>query len=687
MKNTIFDLRMKSNNKYRLVFFFAILCFLYCLIIRCFIDYSIDYLIRFFISQLFLVYLPGLCIAISVSKTQTNVNIIFMGYSIGYGITIIEYIVLYLFNIQKFVVILSLFIVGLSIYYFVKNKDIQVINDKYEISIIGFILIFIVVCLVSYVWMNFSPKFSSQGKMETFRDLQFWCSNVVSLKQSFLPSAAYFSEGTLFYHYFSNINIAFLSKLTRIDIYSLSFVFFPFTKSILLVGGIYFLLNQFTLNKWKIIIMTTILFMSGYENKAMVSYVSHVIYDSFGFDIGYAFGFWYIATFIWMIQDEKINAKKCMLNILMWFVCCGSKGPIASIIIIVPFMYCCLWLFRKKIKQAFLYGGCVFSIFVFINVICVNIMRLFNSSNDKVYNLESISLYSLNEIILNKQNGLLYGIIHAYIFKLFNMHPVLFIVTVVDILIFVYLLYKKRIYGKTFILVTMILTMIVGNVLGIHINAGGRSEMYFSMATFIPCCVFNAVIIEEYWIKIFQNAKWKRIIEISILFLCVWGVYMYLFETGLVEALSEGNKRIKGKGSFIEDEENHIFFEDEMNVCIWIRDNTPEESVIINDRTTVGNQNRFYYYDIFSERIQYLESTDLIAYVDSNDIDNMQEEIQRRMELSKKLYDNDESALQEVKEDDVDYIIQNRQITPEFVITDGLEEVYSSGDMVVYRIL
>ena len=59
-----------------------------------------------------------------------------------------------------------------------------------------------------------------------------------------------------------------------------------------------------------------------------------------GLALGCAFAFWYLATFILLIRKERFEFQLCGLNLLFWFVCCGIKGPVAIVVIFIPFFYC-----------------------------------------------------------------------------------------------------------------------------------------------------------------------------------------------------------------------------------------------------------------------------------------------------------------------------------------------------------
>lgn len=226
--------------------------------------------------------------------------------------------------------------------------------------------------------------------------------------------------------------------------------------------------------------------------------------------------------------------------------------------------------------------------------------------------------------------------------------------------------------------------------MGVIVNAGGRSEGYFTITASLIAIIFDAVVIEQGWqeVKIREKFFRCRFARLALVCLGLYGVYYMSFASGfggLAKSLKSGYDMTRGDGNFDE----LTFSLDEANACTWIKEHTDRETIVINDRSTIGGDTDSYYYSCFSERSSYFEGAGLLIYLDlDNKETTMQEEADRRMNLAVRLYGNDIAAIEELREDGVRYVIQNDQITPGFQYKgELLEERYVSGDITVYEIL
>ena len=681
---------IKKNDQLKIFIIFASLCIGFALITKAFFGLDERTLITYVLSQIFFVFLPGISIVFSFYNRKSCWEAITLGYSIGYGINILEYLVIYSIHLEKWSThILFVISVFLVILLFIKKNNVS-FDFKLDEPFLFIFLVYLLINIIAYSGNAVSPWSNSQGITELPRDVQFWCSNAVSLKNSFLPNATFLNGSKLFYHYFSSLHIGFLSRLTGIDVYSLAFTLYPFGKCLIFVGAINYLLNQINIEKIKIFLMATILFMTGNEAVSIVTYTWSTIENPFGCDLGIAFGIWYIATFIELIKERKFETHFLIINLLMWFVCCGVKAPIASVLIFVPFFFCCAWLINRKIAKAVLYGGAIVGIFLLINIICAGMFRMFSGKTTMRGGEIGIKIYPLESIIKFSKMGDFVGVVHAIIYEMYFAHPVLFITSVFNFVILIVLLIKKQISKDAiFNSIVMLVTTIIGNIMRVFIDAGGHSEIYFSMASFITAVTFNGIVIKE-WLPTIakRNPNRARMVQAATTVLALYGAFLMIFMSnagGLLYFLYEGYNRINGDGSFSE----KSYSLDEANVSKWIRENTDDNAIVINDRDIIGSDAGDYYTGIFTERAQYMESADLIFYIDLNDSRlTTKDEVFRRVALASGLFANDYSVMNTLKNEGVTYIIQNNGITPDFQYDeDYLEPVYSSGGSTVYKVL
>lgn len=676
---------------------FAILCILYCIVIKIFFHTSDEILFRYFLCQLLIVFVPGYALVKLIDFQGTLIEKISISYTVGYTLNIIEYLIVYGLRFQRFALLFGIIVAIISTIFIYKRAD-KTVNESFSNAVLDqdwhlLLLLFIIylfINIMAYSGNAISPLIGKE-MTEFPRDVQFWCSNAVALKIDFPPTPTYLDGSILYYHYFSSLQIAYLSQISGIDVFTLSFTLFSFGKCIMLLGGVNYLLNVIGApSRSKIFYFAAILFMTGEEVKSFVTGLWHTIQAPFGFDIGYALGMWFLGILIVQWKSEKFNSRLFGLCMLFWMTLTGVKAPISMVLIFAAAIFCFIWLMCKNYKNAFGYGGCIVGIFLVVSIVFAGAMRVANGDYEGVSG-KLLSFYSLQDVLTVRHSNVILSLIYTIIQKIYYTHPVLLLVTCASSALAIYYLWRKKLEWKECILaIVMLITTCIGLFMGIFIFAGGKSEMYFSMAAFIPCIAYDA----ELWRlfvdkKLISSIKQLRICALGIFAVSLIGIYNMLFNAyidGLVTALSDGNKKIHGDYLFPEDSFNR----DEALACIWIRDNTDGKAMVVNDRSVIGGKYNDYYVGIFSERQQYLEASDLIYIVELDDLYNttIMEEVSRRSFNIMSMYYNEISAFEQLKNEGVDYIIQNQMYTPNFIPNNSLVELqYRSGDVSVYKIL
>lgn len=264
---------IENTIKLRIITIFVCLCLGFCLIIKVLFGLDERTLITYLFSQIFFVFLPGICIVFNFFNRKSCWEAITLGYAIGYGINILEYLVIYTLNLEKWSSHILIVVAVILVVLLLTKKNNVCFDFNTDESFFLLFLVYLLINIVAYSGNAVSPWSTSQGVTELPRDVQFWCSNAVSLKNSFLPNATFLTGSKLYYHYFSSLHIGFLSRLTGIDVFSLAFTLYPFGKCLIFVGAINYLLNQLKVENLKIFLMATILFMTG---KEAISIVDHV---------------------------------------------------------------------------------------------------------------------------------------------------------------------------------------------------------------------------------------------------------------------------------------------------------------------------------------------------------------------------------------------------------------------------
>ncbi|MCR4678883.1 MAG: hypothetical protein K5679_09020 [Lachnospiraceae bacterium] len=670
---------------------FALLAIVFGLVIKGFFGITNIIFAKYVFTQCFLIMVPGMvCVKYLLGdKIKSVINWISLSYAFGYALNLLEYIIIWGLKLQQFataiMAIVTVFLCFLWFFKPIKVELDEVKNDDY--AMLFLFMIYMVINVIAYSGNNISP-FSRGGGTTITRDVQFWCANAVSLKKSFLPQSAFFSGTTFFYHYFSSMQIAFISQVSGIPVFDLAFTWFSFGKSILLVGSLNYLIDRYKFGPIKYLFHLCILFMTGWEMKPVVTFLWHLNYNPFGFDIGFAYGLLLVAFVLELIENPKFELRKFIAVMLIWITLTGAKGPIAALLILVPGLACFMWLFQKKFKMAFGYGVSFLVVFTVVNIFCVGIIRVLNhTAESQAANVGAIR--TIQEIVAGTPypNSFKF-VIPALIWHAFYSHPVIFILSVISIILLMWLLFSKRIdlksCGKIWILLAVAM---IGFALGRFYNAGGRSEMYFTMAAYIPWLAFDLEVYNEAINRGMVDIKWMAFTYKSVFVLMsLIGIYCWAFtdyQGGIITPLSTGYHRIQGNYGLSAD--SGTFTEREAQACVWIRENTSSDSVVQSNRF-ISYPSGSYFVSIFSERIQYLEESFLIYYSDTgiDEIGAESKEVERRSELISKAYSGNIDALNQLVEEGVDYFIQDNLLGEDRLADMGLTEIFNQNDIVIY---
>lgn len=670
---------------------FLLLITVFGIIINRFFDMAGVTLVKYILVQCLVVLAQGMvCVKYTFGDKETSViHWITLSYALGYALNILEYIIIWVLNLQQYATyIVTIIVIIVCFLWFYKPIEIEFEGIKKDSYIILTIfMVYMVINIITYSGYNISPFVDYDGT-SIVRDMQFWCDNAVALKRAFLPQSAYFSGTTFFYHYFSSIHVAFISQISGIPVFDVAFSLFVFGKCVLLIGALNYLIDRYRFGNLKYLFYACMLFMTGWEVKSVVTYSWHLTYNPFGFDIGFAFGIWFMAFFLNLIDNPEYRFREFCATMLIWIVLVGAKGPIAALLIIVPGLICFWWLFQKKFRRAFGYGIPILATFIIINVFCVGIIRVLNHTAEaKVENIGGFR--TIYEVIAETPYAVRYrNIVPSLVWSTFYSHPALFLISAINTIIMIWLLISKRVRIKDCLKIGILLFAIaVGVILGRFYNAGGHSEMYFTMAAYIPCLAYNLEICGELYDEIEKKSKWMygTYKAFFVLFSLI-GIYCWCFTDytgGAIKYIKTGYNRICGKWE--NESGSNSFSKREAEACVWIRDNTPQDSIIQSNRF-MNYPSGSYFMGIFTERIQYLEETFLIYYCDLGIEEPCIEsrETERRSEIINRAYNGDLDAMNQLIDEGVDYFVQDNQLDDDELSSMGLREVYKQNDIVIY---
>lgn len=619
--------------------------------------------LSFFAVQVLFLYMPGYALSAWILRPMAPLVRVGVSYAFGYAINLVEYLVAYTLLAKA---ALAVAVVVSVVAFIAILLAPRVEDDAFSVwdAVIAFLFVaFLGICIVAYAGANSSPYSSDQG-ITMNRDMQFWISNAVGCKLSFPPPAAYMSGQTLFYHYFSSMQTAFLSKISSLPVFDLAVTFFPFGKSIMLVGALAYLVDCFkpeTGVGYRWFFLALLLFTTGVEDLSIVTYSQHILWNPFGFDVGMALGCAFLATMIQQWRHGAFDWRLFLAALLFWGSCVGTKGPIAAVLLVSVGLFCVSWLFSKRWRCAFVYGLCSLGLFLFISVFVAGAFSYASvDAGGHGIGFRSIESFA-------GDNGFIGAALGQIILLAWFAHPVLVSLVCVTIVLFVFCIVRRRIgFNEALLASNMLFTMVIGMLLGVLVDAGGHSEMYFSMAAFIPAMAFVLCVLSAFLeaMPVQSSVIMERGLNVIFAILLALGGYCFFIEGhrgyAVKDALGNGVARLAGQDS----SDDVAFSFDEANAARWIRDNTSDDSVIATSRGPVNGENRIYYYSVFSERQQYMETDDLLTYVrDLASSEKVTDESTCRQEVVREAFSGNEAAIEELSADGVGYIVDDARFT------------------------
>jgi len=643
--------------------------------------------------QVFITFLPGLGLyTLLFPDKKSWPNVIFISYALGYSINILEYFITKPLGSNLLVIIFSYVVSLLAVYALIKKplacKELamkKVFGNKMAVLF----LLFVLLQVYLYVLPNAAPELVGSTLID--KDNQYWMNNSVSLLIKFPAENVFLAGLPLFYHYFSSVHIAFSSILSGINIYNLTITLYPVTRSLIMIGGVSYMLDTLgAKKKQKLFLMVVLFFSTGFELLVRVSDISHFITNPFGMGIGIGLAAFFISIFIEALKksDEKFNWRLFIAAILFYAILVGVKSPVATIISIIPAVVCIVWLFQKKFKYAFIYGITIVLIFLIISIFCCGLLDVFGDT-DSVYDIRVRTMIEMGRVWLTPNMYINAAVSSLLFFVLAQ--PILAILFVAAFVKYIADIVRKKIDSTEIIIRTaFIATALVGILFWLVFMLIGGSEMYFIMSAYLPIAALSIAVTKFTYKKSSNIFRWLAGVFFAVLLMVQ--VLLALNTTYYVnKTVYVANKNIVKivEGNNAEPMPENIasgtLQKSDAEALYWIRDNTPIDSMIASDRATYEAQengsNRYFYFAAFAQRQMYVEGTSVL-----NLNKGTGHQVRARQYLIKDFFSNVDGAYDKLIEAGVDYIVQTKWLTPDFVPYDGLELVYSTKTINVYKV-
>lgn len=694
---------MEYESLERKIYFILVILVSLLLCIGTVIFFNIPFgvLFLFLCCCIFIILLPGIAIWNSLNiGIYSSITSICISFAIGYALLIVQYFFAMLWNSDTSFYLVSFFsslISAIKIVIIDLKKKRVLIAHRTGLDWIALFFFFFLLFINIFSYAANHIGTDVIAEFRCHRDIAYWVNNTVALKISFPADNLFFYGNRLYYHYFSNIPIAFISRISNIDVFSLSFPLYPVIRTSIMMGGTLALIEVITKKvEYKILGIILLVLSTGPETVTFLTFIHAIVYKPIGLDMAYAYSLLFVSVVIVMWQEVNTNLITGIVGVLFFSMSLGCKGPVALVTLVIVGILCLFWLFENKILRAIAFGTALLGAFSLIGAFCLGVFKVLSDDKNVLWRIQ---FYDREHIIMNLHEGegiwpIIIDFVHKNIILVLSTKYFLAFRTTFFLLVsllFVLIICKERILlesQKVILLCSALISLVFGLFMWTMINAGGYSEGQFGMASRIPATLAVLIILEMYNNRIREDYKWSRCRLKSIIILCTVVLLLtdlntFLFggyeRAGVVKSSYRGIKKTKG---VVYPEENELIInKDVVSGLRWLRDNTSENSVIVSDRATINGESNYYLYGIFSERQQYLEGTDMIS-TDSI----IQQEVERRKDLIKRgYYDSDKNAIDDMIREGVDYFVSTKNISPWFNSDKvGLKKIYENEGIVVY---
>ncbi len=534
------------------------------------------------------------------------------------------------------------------------------------IGILAIIVLFLI-CLIVY---SMRWALTEQGK-DFHNDLLFWIGNTIALKEQFLPIDFRALYGGYKYHYLGSMQQAVAAIVTDMPVFNLA-VRYSYIGGVLIFGlaSGCFVMRVVKNSKAVLFTLFLVMFATGWECLAGVTYLWHIYMVPMSFEI--ALGFEFVILLLVIIQNSEKRVNLYILTAVAFYlaVCTGTKGPSGMFVVCGIGIMCIYWMFvRKEYTKSLLYGVVTLASFGFVYVsllatrqqgyVMVSAAEVAGSVSEAAQAVDAV------QVLYGKLSSAAMWLV-GYFRYIFLVNPWTFVPA---ILFSIYQIVRRAISIEQII---MLVLVVIGSILGYHIQYEGASQMYFTLAV----CPFAAVLAGTGVDNIFNlcemTGKFRKIM-VNSTFVILLFVIGYVTITGNCKRRLSDHIRIGL--AILRDEPyeqtgwNWIMSQNEYQAYDWIRENTETDAVFLSDTFFINGYHSYYYPGVFTERR-------IFFYRNDGDI-----------EPGRACYDGDERAVGILKEKGIDYIIQNKYRSPGFRLSETLgENVFENEEMAVYKL-
>ncbi|MEG1016203.1 MAG: hypothetical protein RSE36_00190 [Oscillospiraceae bacterium] len=648
-------------------------------------------LLKFIAFQILAVAAPGFALCKLLRLRQTPLVSLVTSYALGLCSLIALYFLFVPLGLSSYVpyAVAALSAMSIAVLFFKRRHHLSEAPDCGEL---GIALIFCALAaaltfiLLSCTYLN--PALS--GAHYYFHDTINGVATTTSAANSF-PMTFLQMSGTYYpYHIFFFCYNAVMKLCLNINSFDITTKLSLITIVPMIAAATVALAKRVThSNLWTALAAAFVLLIP------MPGYLHFLYIDTIGYPLGLGFGI--LALLFFIIGEEtdcKVLSRYHVLSAVFLVGCVGAKGPIA-VAFVFGICFALLLRFVRTRMLSIIPRGLLYAVLFFSSY-----LLLYGGAADN-----SMSFLPLKQALGTSFSQNIYGTVPDFLFKLLSaMHysimlsPLIF-AAFLAALIFLFAHIKK----STALVDFFVGAALAGYVLINMFQQMGSSEQYFLTASYpvavilLVFCAKSAFDSKNKYCKITAGLA----VCASFLFFgylhvpaavgSVWGGNSGPYNSGLCGAARYSrfsDKRMLTEADIAADPKVYelrgiVTSSLEYESLIWLRDNTPADSVIADGHYILNN--KYFCGSAFSERSYYLEGWGFVTMEDSNK--NTAEKVRRDAYLRFFFQGEDEGYLLLMAREGCDYVVISQIVNPGLYLSDKYcDEVFKNSEVAIYKL-
>lgn len=647
--------------------------------------------LSYFLGQIVFVLIPGMAMGAIFSVAHEKIKYICLSYFLGIFLSLVCYVIVYLLNLQDYLLYL---LIGVSVLSFValykKRTFFSTLKTNNSgAAVLSITTAVLLIMILSYtIFNNFKPDYTPNTTY--YQDMLFNTGNITALYLDFPPQDIRNLGFSFNYNYLYCMFLAVFKNIFGIPSFDLNFKLFPVTQIILFASSLYILFRKYFKNMvWVAVAIMLTLFADEYL-------FAHVMWAAFSTSFGLVMcmlSIYFFLRYTDNMETAKIKDKNFWMAILFFGMTSFAKSTFALVLLAGLGVILLYQLFRKKNPKTVLAHG-----FIAIAVIGLSylvIMWGVTGYNSFTKGFATIMTAMAPSYYVSAVNAWSAGL-SPFLIKL-AVYPVFLSINYTTVVIaFVLLAYalirwrREDIKKEIFLFAALTAGIVFASV----ITQPGLSNILF-MIIEIPISILAIIMVLKRLLCL-NDARiiFKRVLLIAVCALVALHTGFSIRsirisdQTGPYPLKSYPLASLTDTPVLNTTPNANCISYDEYLGMLWLKENTPKNAIIAGDRyyyspNEVLLDARYFYYTVFSERQFYIEG---YQYTNTTE-KNFDAIIQDKLMTMKLVYQNDEEAIGKLRQAGVQYLIRSEYASNFFQLSPKYGKiVFANKDIVIYQL-